>query len=322
VRRRKDVRAGFERRLRERWGEALDEYEVIVEIALMMGWQFTQRWFLAARTARDHRTVSLIELHARCCRVAQEVLALLHTGFAPGAHARARTMHELAVVAFFIRDNPMEVARRYRAYAVVERHRRAVEYNRTLPRTHADLGYEPIADEEVRQLAEQVDQLKARYGADLVNGSYGWAVEVLGKRRPTFRDLEESVNMGHLRPFYAWSSQDIHPGSHGNELSYLRRASGNLTLPAGASNAYLADPASGAMVSLYQATAALCLPLNEREYPRESCTVMEVHAYRVAEVNALGELVDRAQRTFLKAHRQLEQDERRAWQEFQGKPSD
>jgi hypothetical protein len=78
------VQARFERRLRERWGEALDEYEVIVEIALMMGWQFTQRWFLAARAARDHRTVGLIELRARCCRVAQEVLALLYAAFVPG----------------------------------------------------------------------------------------------------------------------------------------------------------------------------------------------------------------------------------------------
>jgi len=42
------------------------------------------------------------------------------------------------------------------------------------------------------------------------------------------------------------------------------------------------------------------------------CTVEAVYAYRLAEVQALEELVEKAQHTFLAAHRQLEEDERRA----------
>ena len=307
---RRRFRAGFEHRLRERWGEALDQYEVIVEVALMMWWQFNQRWFLPAKAAADHKTVSLIELDARCLRVAQEVLALLRGGFAPGAHARSRTMHELAVVAAFILAHPPEVAERYREHSVVERYKRAVEYNSTVARTRAGLEYEPIEDETVTALAQERDRLRERYGPDFLNVPYGWAASALGKRKPTFRDLEESVGLDHLRSFYSWSSQDIHPGSHGNQLSYLRRGSGAYVLNAGPSNDGLADPAQGALISLHQTTTALCTPLAERESPEESCPVMEVAASRIAEVHALGVLVEKAQLTFVEAHRKLEEDER------------
>ena len=307
-------RAGFEERLRERWGQALDEYEVIVEAALMMWWQFNKRWFVPARAAGDHKTISLIDLDARCLRIAQEVSALLRGGFAPGAQARARTMHELAVVAFFIMDNPPEVAQRYREHSVVERYRRAMEYNRTLPQTHADDGYEPIEEEAVREMAQRRERLREQYGKDFVNVPHGWAAAALGKPKPTFRDLEDAVDMGHNRPFYAWSSQDVHPGAHGNELSYVERGSGARSLNAGPSNSGLADPAQGALISLHQTTTALCTPLAERDSPEGSCPVMEVQAYRVAEVRALGELVEKAQWAFVEAHRKLEEDERRVWE--------
>jgi hypothetical protein len=314
LRRNNEWRAAFEESIRQRWGEALDEYETIVEVATLMWMEFNKRWFFPARAANDHQTVSLIELHSRCLRVAQEVLALLSGGFAAGAHARARTMHELAVVAMFLRENPPSVACRYREHSVVERYRRAIVYNSTLPGDRTNRGYEAIDDDTIAALTVQRERLRKRYGDDFVKGSYSWAASALGKKRPTFQNLEESVNMGHLRPFYAWSSQDVHAGSHGNELSYASRGSGTHTLHAGPSNAGLADPATGAMISLLQTATALCLPLEARGSPGETCTVEKVYAYRVAEVSALRELVEKAQHTFLAVHRKLEEDERRAWE--------
>jgi hypothetical protein len=41
---------------------------------------------------------------------------------------------------------------------------------------------------------------------------------------------------------------------------------------------------------------------------------MEVHAYRIAEVGALGDLVEKAQHSFAEAHRRLEETERQAWE--------
>ena len=37
-------------------------------------------------------------LHARACQIAREVLTLLYAGFAEGAMARWRALHELAVL--------------------------------------------------------------------------------------------------------------------------------------------------------------------------------------------------------------------------------
>lgn len=314
LRRKKEWRADFEHRLRPRWGEALDEYELVVEAAMLMWTDFNRRWFYPARAANDHQTVSLIELHSRCLRVAQEVLALLSGGFAAGAQAHARTMHELAVVAMFLKENPPSVARRYREHSVIKRHKRATEYNETLPVTHAEKGYEPVDASTMKVLTEERDRLKKRYGDNFVKGDYGWAAVALGNKRPNLRDLEKSVNMGHLRPFYDWGSQDVHAGSHGNELSYAKRGSGAHILNAGPSNAGLADPAAGAMISLLQTATALCVPDKNRDASGETCTVERVYAYRLAEVQALGELVEKAQLTFLAAHRQLEEDERRAWE--------
>lgn len=311
LRRKKEWRTGFENSIRQRWGEALDEYEVVVEAAMSMWMEFNKRWFYPARAAEDHQTVSLIELHSRCLRVAQEVLALLSAGYATGAHARARTMHELAVVAMFLKENPPSVALRYREHAVVERHKRAIEYNATLPGDRTNRGYEPVDDATIKALTAQRDRLRKRYGPDFVKGGYGWAASALGNKRPTFRDLEKSVNMGHLRAFYAWSSQDVHAGSHGNELSYVERGGGTHTLNAGPSNVGLADPAAGGMVSLLQATAALCVPLKGRGSPGETCTVEEVYAFRLAEVKALHELVERAQQTFLAKERSSISSKRR-----------
>jgi hypothetical protein len=320
LRQKKEWRAEFEDRIRQRWGDALDEYEAVVEAAMSMWRDFNKRWFYPSRAADDHQTVSLIELHSRCLRVAQEVLALLSAGYAAGAHARVRTMHELAVVAMFLKENPPNVARRYQEHAVVERHKRAKEYNATLAGDRTNRGYEPIDDATIKALAEQRDRLKKRYGPDFVKGGYSWAASALGNKRPTFRDLEKSVNMGHLRAFYAWSSQEVHAGSHGNELSYAERASGAHTLNAGPSNGGLADPAAGAMVSLLQATSALCMPTKDRGATGETCTVEKVYAFRLAEVNALHELVEKAQQAFLAVHKRLEEDERRAWDSAQPNP--
>src|SRR3712207_1687923 len=87
LRQKKEWRAEFRDSIRQRWGEALDEYEMVVEAAISMWMDFNKRWFYPARAANDHQTVSLIELHSRCLRVAQEVLALLSAGYAAGAHA-------------------------------------------------------------------------------------------------------------------------------------------------------------------------------------------------------------------------------------------
>jgi hypothetical protein len=69
------------------------------------------------------------------------------------------------------------------------------------------------------------------------------------------------------------------------------------------------------MISLSQTAMALCMPLPERYMPEDACVVEKVYAYRLAEINALGALVDHVQDTFLRAQRLLDGDERRVWED-------
>ena len=121
-------RAGFEARLYARWRRALDLFEAIMVIAQESGQEFNQKHRAGASQNEDHVFDALSRLHARACLIASEVLALLRSGHASGAHARWRTLHELAVVAYFIEKHGEEVAERYLLHYMVESAKSAEEY--------------------------------------------------------------------------------------------------------------------------------------------------------------------------------------------------
>jgi len=55
-----------------------------------------------AAAQNDYQFEALVRLQAGAARVAGEIYALLLSGYASGAHARWRTLHEIAVTALFI----------------------------------------------------------------------------------------------------------------------------------------------------------------------------------------------------------------------------
>src|SRR5258705_5890707 len=93
---------GFEERLFERWKEAFDLYELSLYLAGQCGdlYQKTFREFAGDRESK--KFVALGRLHGVAILIAGEVLHLLKGGYASGAHARLRSLHEAAVVTNFI----------------------------------------------------------------------------------------------------------------------------------------------------------------------------------------------------------------------------
>jgi hypothetical protein len=83
----------------------------------------------------QHLASALTRLHARACQVAAEILALMQHGFADGAMARWRTLHEIAVIATFLRDRGEVMAERYHASGVLDGHRAAIDFLRSLMET-------------------------------------------------------------------------------------------------------------------------------------------------------------------------------------------
>lgn len=195
----------------------------------------------------------LTRLHARACQITEEVTCLLAAGLADGAIARWRTLHEIAAVAFLLRESGEQLARRYTEHQVIESYRVAMEYQECCE----DLGYEPMSGEEVKEMERAREELLQSYGRDF-DSPYGWASEAVGKGRPTFRDIEKAVGIHHFRAHYRMASHNIHANPKGVffRLGLIKEAR---VLLAGPSDAGLAEPGQSSAISLMQVTTAASL---------------------------------------------------------------
>jgi Family of unknown function (DUF5677) len=245
-------REAFESRLFQKWETALNLLEMLRFIAFEAGAKFNNKFRPKAAEENNLVFEALTRLHARACQVALEVLALLRSGFADGAHARWRTLHEIAVVASFIQQSGNEVAERYLLHNHIESYKAAQQYQNYFVRLRQDA----IPEQELADLRSIYQQLINRFGSAYRN-SYGWAAVALGRQDPKFSDIEQVVGLDHLRPYYKLASHNVHANPKGMLFRlglYPERT--NLLL-AGPSDAGLADPGHGAAISLFQTTTTL-----------------------------------------------------------------
>lgn len=248
----RDRRESFEVNTRRLWGKALDLLEMLIVIAYEMGEDFNEEFRPQASTEHDYVFEVLTRLHARACQIALEIHTLLSAGYADGAHARWRTLHEISAVAYFVTRHGNAVAERYLCHDPVESCRAAVQYQE-----HCEsLGYEKMSDEEMAALKAARDHMIDRFGCSFGN-QYGWASDALGINDPNFSEIERDVNLDHWRPFYRLASHNVHANPKG-VLFKLGLFPGNENLLlAGPSSAGLADPGQSAALSLAQITTWL-----------------------------------------------------------------
>jgi Family of unknown function (DUF5677) len=242
----------------------------------------------------DLKRTALTLLDARACLVASEIQSLLRSGHAAGAQARWRTLHELAVIAFVLGNHDPEISERFLLHRQVEQYKDALQYQQYCEA----LGYAPFSDEEMDELRQHRDEVAARYGTPY-KYPWGWAAPLLpAEQRPTFRALEEAAGLEHFRPWFSLSSHGIHSGATG--AIHIRDFYGDGdTMLAGPSNAGLADPGNGALISLHQVTTALLL-YGGAHGPE---------AQDLLTLRAIANLLDKAQRTFLEIDHALEAEE-------------
>ncbi len=245
-------RREYREMVEEHWAAAFDLYEVVLRIAFEAGMDFGET---RAERLGDRRVfVVLTRLHARGCRIAEEILVLVKNGYGQGALARWRTLHEVTCVAMFIARHGEDVAERYLLHDIVESWRATREYERCAP----VLGYELLAEGELEEASQQVDRLVERFGKAF-KGPYGWAADAID-REPKARGLsgfaaiEKVVELDHLRAHYRFAS---HP-THGNAKGVLFNPdfSGEGAL-AGPSLEGLGDPGHCALISLTQLITTL-----------------------------------------------------------------
>lgn len=253
----------FRGHLRRRWEAPLEALRMHVTVARELGGLFGAALAEAPDSlSRKHLIEVLGRLHARACQIAQEVVCLLEGGFADGAMARWRTLHEVAVIASFVAAHGEELAERYVLYQAVESKRAAAEYQRCQPA----LGFEPLADEEMAAISRAYDEVITRFAPEFGRRDYGWAAHHLAKhydwaarelkgRGPTFRDIERAVDIDHLRSHYRFASHNVHANPKGVFVKLGLLTESEILL-AGPSDSGLEEPGQCTALSLSHVCAA------------------------------------------------------------------
>ena len=159
----------------------------------------------------------------------------------------------MAVVACLIEKHGQDLAERYLLHEVIQQYKLACRYQEAFDR----LELEPLASEDFESLEAERDKLLAKFGEEF-DSDYGWASLAIGSNRPSISDLEQNVELDHMRPYYRMASDNVHPNSHGTYFRLgLHSSQEDTVLLAGPSNLGLADPGHATAISLLQITASL-----------------------------------------------------------------
>lgn len=199
----------FNRHLWETWGEPFTLLRLMIDLAHRAGENAIALSNMEDEEISDTKEV-ILRLQARGVQVAREIMTLMESGFADGATARWRTLHEIAIISSFISDREEECATRYIDHDIVSRYKYASAYQEFCKK----YGYDPIPDEEYADIEQAYYECRREYDEDFVK-DYGWAAPFLRKKRCTFRDIVESAPTNNLQLYYKYACEAVHAGPRG-----------------------------------------------------------------------------------------------------------
>lgn len=241
----------FKERLEQRWGRGLGKLRMLLAIVREWGQGAFDRKHKSSGGKLSHYDDVMLRLHVRACQIVSEVIILLENGYADGAMARWRTLHEVTVVAAIIAKFGEEIAERYVYYQVVE----SLSALKAYERNHVALGFKPPGKKESTNLRKAHAKILQRFGKKF-DEEYGWAafhLKAKEKERITFARLEAEAGDERMRSPYKMASYNVHASPKGVYFK-LGSLKGSPVLLAGASNAGLTEPAQNAAVSLAEIT--------------------------------------------------------------------
>lgn len=256
VREEREDRVWMRESIRGTWGHALDFLDFYIRVN-----QKTRRFIELlsdSEKGEDYQFDALMRLHVRSLRVSREVAALLHAGFADGAMARWRTLHEIAAVATIIAEEGEVAGERYLKFKTAkDLFRVKTNYDEHFEK----LGFEEIPEEDVKELEEQTEELVDEFGEDFDDFN-GWATAFVdGGGRVAITDLIEEAELEEYLPFYALACDSIHAGSKGTlfqmGLHEVEMEGEEEVLLDGRSDIGFTDPAQLTAIMLWETTEAL-----------------------------------------------------------------
>jgi hypothetical protein len=252
--------ASFERALHQVWGEALATLEELIASCAELGDLTAQ---LHAEKTELFFVLEL--LRTRAYQVAWEVHTLAASGYADGAYARWRTLHEIAVVTEFLRKNGNPAAVAYLEHAQIKNRKIFREYSEC----QVELGYEPIPECDIEAAEQKKRGIIEKYGETFAK-DYGWAAPFCESKEPSFVDIRKASGYGHWKAHFGMANHAVHAGPHG-VLFRLGHPIGSKPAPLiGPSLVGLCTPLHATSISLMYATFSYVMQF--RDSPRESIT--------------------------------------------------
>lgn len=226
----------FKESMEQRWGEGFGYLRMLLTCCREIGAQTFKRHNKSRSKRQKLRRWVLVRLHTRACQVADEIICLIENGFAEGAMARWRTLHELSVIAILISDGDEDLAERYILHDAVEVKRQADEYEAS----QVPLGGAPISKRERKEIDREYLAALGRYGTTFAH-PYGWAAKHLNQKKPTFKDLQLAADRADMGSYYKLASFNIHASAR--SLFFNLSAMGDQDiLLAGRCNAGFVEP--------------------------------------------------------------------------------
>jgi hypothetical protein len=281
----------FRFNLQARWGQGFDALRMLIELSRDIGTDFHRRASRSRSRRRDHLNKALSHLHVRAIQIASEIMVLMENGYADGAMARWRTLHEVTCVAIVLCDGGEALAERYLAHEIVEAKKGLGQYQQCQPK----LGYAPFSKRAAARIERDYADAISRYGKEF-GGDYGWVAAHLGNTRPTFGNIENAAGRAMMRSHYKMASHNVHASTKG--IAYrLGSLDRRYAVIAGASNVGFVEPGQNLALSLMQITMLL-LPT--------SWTLD-----KIAQLMALNQLHDRIPRALAQSERAIARDEKK-----------
>jgi hypothetical protein len=268
------------------WGTPLAILDGLIQASVDAGALELSRWRNRRVSTDVHLRGCLYRLLARACQVASEIVVLLESGFAAGALARWRSLHEIDVVCALLIDGGEPRATRYLEHRAVLQWKLAKEHNQHCKA----LRMRPISAKRFARAQKLKDDLLAKYGTHFAK-DYGW---VSGPGTPAitnFADAERSVGYDSARPVYKFASDPVHANA-GGILSSIQSKGRRAPLLAGPSVYGLADPLTRT-VNTQMRIAAKVLSLRDTKKNVIKCVALQ--EFSKAALEACEEAVRRQQ---------------------------
>jgi hypothetical protein len=233
------------------WKTPIDLFEGLIKISSEAA---EQHYTTIEQTTDDNNKFTheaLIKLHGRAIHISNEILVLIKAGYADGAMARWRSLHELSVVALFLIDNNDNISKRYLDHVYVKNYKESVDYRKY----YRKLNYAALGRKAIFDINKDYKRVKNLYGKDF-NDDYGWIPKSILKNR-NFRSLENHVKLDILRPSYRMASNAVHSGAKGFWRLGLSEDLQESLLLTGPSVYGLADPLQNSVMSLLHITLSV-----------------------------------------------------------------